>query len=258
MNESPNVSRESFPNSLLEFVRQHTTARILVGRSGGSYPTRTHLELRRDHAVAKDAVWDDVDLQRDLPGLDLIESKTCVRDKQEYLLRPDLGQELDAPSRCLLADLCPRDVDLQIVIGDGLSAKAIVRQVPSLLPPLISGAKSIGWSIGLPFFVRYCRVGILNAIGELLNPRVVVLLIGERPGLATAESLSAYFAYRPRPGHTNAQRNLISNIHDRGVNPREAVVRILELAQRIRNAQTSGVDLKETVAMPIDRITAGD
>ena len=91
--------------------------------------------------------------------------------------------------------------------------------MPALLPLLRQGAGERGWSFGRPFVVRYCRVGVLNDVGELLDPAVVVLLIGERPGLATAESLSAYLAYRPRPGHTDAQRNLISNIHARGVGP---------------------------------------
>ena len=109
----------------------------------------------------------------------------------------------------------------------------------------LEGAKKRGWSVGRPFVVRYCRVGILNEIGALVDPRVVVLLIGERPGLATAESLSAYMAYRPRPGHSDAHRNLISNIHARGVAPQSAAARILALADQLRAAQESGVAIKE-------------
>jgi len=136
-------------------------------------------------------------------------------------------------------------VDLQIVIGDGLSAAAVVAQVPLLLDALEQGTRERGWRFGQPFVIRYCRVGVLNDIGELLNPAVVVLLIGERPGLVTAESLSAYMAYRPHPGHTDAERNLISNIHARGVAPAVAAVRILRLAERLRQFQTSGVTVKE-------------
>ena len=107
-----------------------------------------------------------------------------------------------------------------------------------------------GLSVGQPFVVRHCRVGVLNDVGELLDPAVVVLLIGERPGLATAESLSAYLAYRPRPGHTDAQRNLISNIHARGVSHAEAARRILALAEQMRQVQASGVTVKEDLAGP--------
>src|SRR5262249_20927309 len=103
---------------------------------------------------------------------------------------------------------------------------------------------------GRPFAVRYCRVGVLNDVGELLDPAVVVLLIGERPGLATAESLSAYLAYRPRPGHTDAQRNLISNIHGRGVAPEAAAARTLTLAAKMKEMQPSGVAVKEELTEP--------
>ena len=132
-----------------------------------------------------------------------------------------------------------------MVLGDGLSAAAVARQVPDLLPLLEEHSVRRGWVFGRPFLVRYCRVGILNEVGELLDPRVVVLLIGERPGLATAESLSAYMAFQPRPGHTDAERNLISNIHERGVPLTEAATRICRLAEQMRAATSSGVRIKE-------------
>ena len=108
--------------------------------------------------------------------------------------------------------------------------------MPRLLPLLEQEARGRGWDFDQPFFIRHCRVGILNDIGELLHPELVVLLIGERPGLATAQSLSAYMAYRPRSGHTDANRNLISNIHARGVTPKEAAPRIIALAEQMRAA----------------------
>ncbi len=114
----------------------------------------------------------------------------------------------------------------------------------------MDGANRRGWTLGQPFVIRYCRVGILNDIGDVLDPAVVVLLIGERPGLATAESLSAYMAYRPRSGHTDAQRNLISNIHARGIGHDEAAQRILDLAEEMMERKTSGVELKESLASP--------
>jgi ethanolamine ammonia-lyase small subunit len=131
------------------------------------------------------------------------------------------------------------------VIGDGLSVTAVALQVPRLLPLLHEGAKTRGWSVGEIFVIRHSRVGILNEIGELLEPKVAVLLIGERPGLATAESLSAYMAYRPRSSDTDANRNLISNIHARGVSTEQAVQRILNLAAAMIKTQNSGWELRE-------------
>jgi ethanolamine ammonia-lyase small subunit len=237
-------------SELLAAVRARTPARILTGRAGPSYRTATQLELRRDHAAALDAVHAEVEMERDL-GIDLVrrsqlfEVRTRAGSKEEYLLRPDLGRRLEDAARELIRKECPAGCVLQVVIGDGLSAAAVAAQVPALLPRLDEEARRRGWSLGRPFFVRHCRVGVLNDIGEILDPEVVILLIGERPGLATAEGLSAYFAYRPRPGHTDAQRNLISNIHARGVGQEEATRRIIALAENLRRRQISGVAVKE-------------
>jgi ethanolamine ammonia-lyase small subunit len=249
MSEQPSpISFDSSP--LLRAVRVRTPARIFVGRAGPSYRTRTQLELRRDHAAALDAVRAEVDRERDL-GTDLVQRfqlfEVCTRagSKHDYLRRPDLGRRLTEAAREWIRKECPAGCVLQVVIGDGLSAAAVAAQAPGLLPRLEEEARRRGWSFGRPFFIRYCRVGILNDIGDLLDPEIVVLLIGERPGLATAEGLSAYLAYRPRPGHTDAQRNLISNIHARGVSPEEAVRRILALAEQMRRRQSSGIAIKE-------------
>jgi ethanolamine ammonia-lyase small subunit len=138
-----------------------------------------------------------------------------------------------------------------VLIGDGLSATAVAAQAPALLDRLRDAAQARGWSFGRPFLVRYCRVGVLNDVGDLLAPAVVVLLIGERPGLATAESLSAYLAFRPRGGHTDADRNLISNIHARGVSVEEAARRIVALAEQFRALGRSGVGVTEVLpALP--------
>lgn len=238
------------PSELLATVRARTPARIFAGRAGPSYRTATQLELRCDHAAALDAVHAEIDMERDL-GIDLIrrylifEASTRAASKEEYLRRPDLGRRLDDTGRERIRSECPSNVVLQVAIGDGLSAAAVAAQVPELLPRLDDEARRRGWSFGRPFFLRHCRVGVLNDIGDLLSPEVVVLLIGERPGLATAESLSAYLAYRPRSGHTDAQRNLISNIHARGVGHEEAARRIIALAERMRQQQTSGIAIKE-------------
>jgi ethanolamine ammonia-lyase small subunit len=251
------------PSPLLAAIRARTPARILVGRSGPSYRTATQLELRQDHAAALDAVHAEIEMARDL-GSDLVRSfhlfevRTRAGSKEEYLRRPDLGRRLDDAARATIQTECPAGCVLQVVIGDGLSAAAVAAQVPELLPRLHEGASQRNWSFGRPFFIRHCRVGVLNDIGELLNPEVVILLIGERPGLATAESLSAYFAFRPRPGHSDAQRNLISNIHNRGVSPEEAAERMFALAEKIRQLQTSGIAVKEEWAAGKGDLTRGD
>jgi len=210
-----------------------------------------------------DAVWDELDLSKDFAAAFCQERKlfgvpTLATSKREFLLRPDLGRRLRAEARDQIERHCPHGVDLQFVIGDGLSAAAVRSQVPTLMPLLEAEARRRGLTIGQTFVVRFCRVGVLNYVGELLDPVVAVLLIGERPGLATANSLSAYMAYRPRPGHTDAQRNLISNIHGAGVNPQSAARRILDLAELMRERRTSGVELKEitNTASPAERLHA--
>jgi ethanolamine ammonia-lyase small subunit len=175
----------------------------------------------------------------------LFEVCTKATSKAEYLLRPDLGRTLADAARSAIQEQCVGSADLQIVIGDGLSVRAVASQVPTLLPLLFEKAAERGWSVGHPFVIRHCRVGVMNGIGDLLNPKAVVLLIGERPGLATAESLSAYLAYRPQLGHTDANRNLISNIHQNGVPPLEAATRIVNLVHAMLGTGTSGVHLKE-------------
>jgi ethanolamine ammonia-lyase small subunit len=236
--------------AMIEKIRARTPARVLVDRAGAGYRTRTQLELREAHAAARDAVRTEFDLERDL-GLDFVQRwklfavSTMAASKDEYLLRPDLGRQLNAEGRQAVLERCAPQADLQIGIGDGLSVTAVRTQVPRLLPLIVDQAQAKGWRLGQAFVVRYCRVGVMNVVGELLRPRVVVLLIGERPGLATAESLSAYMAFQPGEGHNDSQRNLISNIHARGVTAEAAANRIVELANQMMLRHTSGVQLKE-------------
>jgi ethanolamine ammonia-lyase small subunit len=235
---------------IINKIRARTPARLLVGRSGAAYRTGTQLELRQAHAAARDAVRAELEMEK-LFGEEFIERwqlfEVCTRakSKDEYLLRPDLGRSFSEASQSELLGRCSSRNDLQVAIGDGLSVTAVSAQVPALLPLLSEGAEARGWSVGQSFVIRHCRVGILNEIGELLAPGVAVLLIGERPGLATAESLSAYMVYQPQKTHTDADRNLISNIHARGVSPATAAIRILNLAARIMKAKSSGSQIKE-------------
>jgi len=243
-----------FPE-VLRKIRERTPARILVGRAGAAYRTSTQLELREAHAAARDAVRAELDLKTVFGEAfnkqwELFEVCTEAHSKEEYLLQPDLGRRLNETSRQELAKRCSRDSDIQIAIGDGLSVTAVATQVPSLLPLLREGARARGWTVGKPFVIRHCRVGVLNEIGELLAPKVAVLLIGERPGLATAESLSAYMAYRPCKTHSDANRNLISNIHARGLNPQAAATRILNLAAQMIALRISGFNFREQLPTP--------
>ncbi len=234
---------------LVRKVRARTPARVLTGRVGAAYRTATQMDLREAHAAARDAIRAELDLEKQFGAAfvarwGLFEVCTEAGSKDEYLLRPDLGRVLNEPSRSELLKRCSPRSDLQIAIGDGLSVTAIFAQVPKLLPILAEGAQARGWTLGQVFVIRHCRVGILNQIGELLMPTVAVLLIGERPGLATAESLSAYMAYQPARTHTDADRNLVSNIHARGVSPADAAARILDMAAQMMKSQTSGTQLR--------------
>ena len=237
-------------SDIVKKVRAQTPARLLAGRSGAAYRTNTQLELREAHAAARDAVRAELNLLTNLGDdfvrkWNLFEVCSQAATKDEYLLRPDLGRHLNDASRAEVTKRRTTGDDFQIVIGDGLSVTAIALQVPRLLPLLCEGAKARAWSLGEIFVIRHCRVGILNEIGELLRPKVAVLLIGERPGLATAESLSAYMAYQPTTSDTDANRNLISNIHARGVSTEQAAQRILNLAASMMKTQKSGFQLRE-------------
>jgi ethanolamine ammonia-lyase small subunit len=244
---SPLAPAEDLPD-IVRKIRARTPARLLVGRAGAAYRTCTQLDLREAHAVARDAVRAELATPAAF-GMAFVQKwrlfdvHTRASSKDDYLLRPDLGRHFSEASTTKIESRCPSGCDLQIAIGDGLSVPAVAAQVPALLPLLYAGAEARGWTIGATFVIHYCRVGILNEIGELLGPRVAILLIGERPGLATVDSLSVYMAHRPRAAHSDANRNLISNIHARGLNPQDASTGILNLATRMMKANISGQTL---------------
>jgi ethanolamine ammonia-lyase small subunit len=234
---------------VIQKIRERTPARIFVKR-GAAYSTEMQLELRDARASAVDAVWSEFDLQRDFPAefvmrWKLFEVLTRAESKSQFLLRPDLGRKLSAVGEQVLVERCVKTPDVQIVIGDGLSGAALSEQVPALFPLLVERVSVNGWTMGTSFVVRHCRVGVMNHIGDLLSPRVVVLLIGERPGLATSTSLSAYMAYKPRSGQTDADRNLISNIQAHGVGTENAADRIASLVSQMMTTGRSGTSLKE-------------
>jgi ethanolamine ammonia-lyase small subunit len=247
--DNDNLAATSAWPEIVRKIRARTPARIFVDR-GPTYSTRMGLELRIARADAVDAVWAEFDLQRDLPPefvaeWELFQVSSQAESKAQFLLRPDVGRKLSENAKKLIVQRCSKTPDLQIALGDGLSVAALSAQAPALFPLLERQARARGWTVGRSFALRYCRVGIMNEIGDALSPRVLVLLIGERPGLATAESLSAYMAYCPRSGQTDADRNLISNIHARGVRVEDAADRIVNLASQMIARKLSGTTLKE-------------
>jgi ethanolamine ammonia-lyase small subunit len=252
MDDDHKLSSPSAWPEIVRKIRARTPARIFVER-GLAYSTQMTLELRGAHASAVDAVWTEFDFQKDFPPefvnqWGLFQVSTKAESKSQFLLRPDLGRAFTDVTRSLIVQRCPNAPDVQIVIGDGLSSAAVRTQVPQLFQFLQQRFRTHRWSVGQSFVVRYSRVGIINDIGDLLSPRVIVLLIGERPGLATAESLSAYMAYSPRTGNTDADRNLVSNIHARGVSPEAAAARITHLAAQMMTLKRSGTTLKEATS----------
>jgi ethanolamine ammonia-lyase small subunit len=222
-----------------------TSARIGVGRAGPRSKTNALLLFQGDHAVTQDALYRDVD-QKLLDDFNLFTVQTKVTGgKQEFLLRPDLGRLLNDEAKRTINEKCQKNVNIQLVIGDGLSAAAIEANLRQMFPVIKQGTQAAGLTFGTPFFVKYARVGILNDIGELIKPDVVILLIGERPGLGRAESMSAYMGYKPKYGDTDADRDVVCNIFENGgTNPLEAGAFVVQIAQKMRKHEASGVKLK--------------
>ena len=226
----------------LERMKKRTTARIGVGRAGTRLGTQTLLKLRADHAGARDSVFKDVDpalIER--LGLKTIE--TQAGDKNTYLTRPDLGRKLTPEAESFLRQNCDMHPDVQIYAADGLSSTAIEANLERILPVLTDGLKAQGISVGTPFYMRFGRVGAEDQVAEILGAKVVCVLLGERPGLATAESMSAYIVYNAHVGIPESKRTVVSNIHKNGLTAVEAGAYIIEVIRMILDQKASGVDL---------------
>jgi ethanolamine ammonia-lyase small subunit len=217
-----------------------------------SYPTKTWLELRADHAAARDAVSSTFDLS-DEELIDFLERhqavsvSTQVPSDEMYLGRPDLGRRLlvrDVERLRKLYDDAEAPI-VQLVLAGGLSASAAITTGPGVVDALVNGATALGWTTGRLVVVERARVGVLNDLGECTGAKLVILVIGERPGLAHADSVSAYLGYEPRTGHTDANRNLISGINERSMSYEFAARRILGVAQQAMTARQSGWMIKE-------------
>lgn len=222
-----------------------TTARLGVWRAGTRPLTKVFLDFIADHAIAKEAVYNDFAKEK-VEKLNLLEVFSKVKSKEEFLLRPDLGRELTPESEEVIRQKCAKNPDVQIIISDGLSGDAVTANVEELLPKLISHLQSKGYSIGTPLYCRYARVIFQDRVGEIVKAKTNVILIGERPGLGTGDGLSAYLIYEPNPTSTHANRNCISNIHPRGLVVDEAVKAIEFTITSMMNQKTSGVNLDLT------------
>jgi len=219
-----------------------TPARIGVGRAGLRPKTDAWLKFRFDHAAAVDAVYGVVN-EEVLSLLNLFKVNTMVDDKEVYIRRPDYGRKLSEEAKKIIKEKCKKEPTVQIIVSDGLSSSAVEENVEDVYLSLQQSLNSFGIDMGTPFYIEKGRVAVMDDVGELLRPKVVVLLIGERPGLVSAESLSAYLCYQPRRGTIEADRMVISNIHKGGIPPVEAGAYIGTVVQKILKYEASGVSL---------------
>nr|WP_307775581.1 ethanolamine ammonia-lyase subunit EutC [uncultured Cetobacterium sp.] len=235
--ENP-VNRDEY----LKYKRK-TPARIGISRAGARYTTNTMLRFRADHASAQDAVFTDVS-EEFLQKNNLFTIQTKCNSKDEYITRPDLGRRLNEEGIKTLKEKCKMNPTVEVFVADGLSSTAIEANIEDILPSLINGLKSYGIECGTPFFLKYGRVGAADEVSEVLGATVTCVLIGERPGLATAESMSAYITYKGYIGIPEAKRTVVSNIHEKGTPAPEAGAHIAHIIKKVLDAKASGQDLK--------------
>jgi ethanolamine ammonia-lyase small subunit len=218
-----------------------TPSRIVTGRTGTRYLTTSYLGLRADHAIALDAVESEVpDGWAATQGW--VPLKTRAADHTDFLLHPDHGRSLDDASRAVVEKLDQR-VDLQLIAGDGLSAHALLTNGPAVITALITELTNVGFSVGQPLFVKFARIGVQDEIGVLTRARATLIIVGERPGLGTGDSLSIYTAFGPRLAQDNSEKDCISNVRTLGFVPERAARRAAELMKRTFAAGGGGVKL---------------
>jgi ethanolamine ammonia-lyase small subunit len=243
-------------------LRSATSARIALGRAGGSLPTREWLNFKSAHAAARDAVhfpFDAEQLATEFTsiGLKSIIVDSAAADRGTYLKRPDLGRKLDNrsihPLKNLRTDV---PIDLVIVISDGLSAIAVHRQSRPLLQLLLPKLRDNNWHVAPLIVARFGRVAIEDEIGQLLGAQLALILIGERPGLGSPDSLGAYLVHTPVTGNTDANRNCVSNIRPEGLPLDAATNTILYLLNEARRCRLSGVQLKDERRVAINDLSA--
>ncbi len=237
-------SEEATDEETLKRIVDRTPTRLGVGRAGPRPRTDTLLEFRADHGLARDAVLSRVS-ESFVSELGLVSLRSRAADMDQYLARPDRGRELEAASLERLHEDCKHAPEVQLIVSDGLSSSAVEANVPDLLPALEDGLADHEIDVGTPVFVHFGRVDVMDAVGEELEAECCVILIGERPGLRSAESLSAYLVYGPERGTPTARKSVISNIHDRGLPPVEAGAELVDLIREMIEHEASGIDLRE-------------
>ena len=224
-------------------MKDRTPARLGSGRTGPRYKTLTMLRFRADHAAAQDAVFSQVP-ENFAAKNGMVEVQPRCHDKAEYLTRQAHGRSFDEENQKKIRAAIPGTPRVQIVVGDGLSSAAITANALDCLKAIQEGLKIQGIDPGTPIFVRYCRVGAADAIGDVTGCELVCMLVGERPGLVTDKSMSAYLTYQPRTGVSESARTVVSNIHAQGTPAVEAGAHIAELFGTILKRKGSGVGLQ--------------
>jgi ethanolamine ammonia-lyase small subunit len=245
---------QSSPKNPLNALKEFTAARIGIGRTGISIPLKQSLEFKLAHAHARDAVYSELDIdglttqlkQFDLPVLNL-HSQAAYRE--QYLQRPDLGRQVDEESVAQMRDYNKGKPDVVIIIADGLSATAVNHNANGLLKILIPQLISTGLTLGPMCLVKQGRVAIADDAGHYLNAKLSLILIGERPGLSSADSMGAYLTFNPKPGLTDEARNCISNIRPHGLTFKPAAKKIFYLIQEAFKRKLSGVALKDNAGL---------
>ena len=223
-------------------MKMKTPARLGSGRVGPRYKTLTMLRFRADHAAAQDSVFSQV--PEDFAEKNgLVPVQTRCKDKDMYLTRPDLGRCFDEENQRIIRSAVTGSPRVQIVVGDGLSSAAIQANAMDCLQAIRDGLKARGIEIGKSLFVRYCRVGAGDAVGDVTGCELVCVLVGERPGLVTDKSMSAYITYKPHTGVSESSRTVVSNIHAQGTPAVEAGAHVAELIDTILKKKVSGVGL---------------
>lgn len=228
-------------------MKEKTPARLGSGRAGPRYKTLTMLRFRADHAAAQDAVFSQVP-ENFAKENGLIPVQTRCQSKDEYLTRPDLGRSFDETNQKVIRGTVNGTPRVVVVVGDGLSSAAIQANAMDCLAAIKDGLKIRGIELGQSLFVRYCRVGAGDAVGDVTGCELVCVLVGERPGLVTDKSMSAYITYKPHTGVSESARTVVSNIHAQGTPAVEAGAHIAELIDRILKKKVSGVGLYQEAA----------
>ncbi|WP_018622507.1 ethanolamine ammonia-lyase subunit EutC [Spirosoma luteum] len=231
-------------------LKAYTDARIALGKTGVSIPLRESLLFRLAHAHAKDAVYSRLNIARleaDLAstGLPMYSVHSQAENRDIYLQRPDLGRLLDELSTKRLQDINSAPADICLIVADGLSATAIHKNAGPVVTLLVEQVRKAGYSLAPIVLVEQGRVAITDAIGELLRPRLAIMLVGERPGLSSFDSMGAYITYAPQPGLTDERRNCLSNIREQGLTHIMAVNKLMYIIQSAFRLQLTGVALKD-------------